>query len=67
MSTLLVTGSIGLDTVEAPSGKVENQAGGSATYFSLAGSILNPVRLVGAVGEDFPASTCSSCRLITST
>ncbi len=54
MSTLLVTGSIALDTVEAPSGKVENQPGGSATYFALAGSILNPVRLVGAVGEDFP-------------
>jgi len=55
MSSLLVTGSIGLDTVEAPAGKVENQIGGSAIYFSLAGSILNPVRLVGAVGEgDFP-------------
>ncbi|MFA5865212.1 MAG: PfkB family carbohydrate kinase [Phycisphaerae bacterium] len=54
MSSLLVTGSIALDTVETPSGKAENQLGGSATYFSLAGSILNPVRLVGVVGEDFP-------------
>jgi cytidine kinase len=55
MSSLLVTGSIGLDTVEAPTGKVENQIGGSATYFSLAGAILNPVRLVGVVGgDDFP-------------
>ncbi len=55
MSSLLVTGSIGLDTVEAPAGKVENQIGGSAIYFSLAGGILNPVRLVGVVGEgDFP-------------
>jgi sugar/nucleoside kinase (ribokinase family) len=49
-----VTGSIALDTVETETAKMENQLGGSATYFSLAGSILNPVRLVGAVGEDFP-------------
>lgn len=54
MSSLLVTGSIALDTVETETAKMENQLGGSATYFSLAGSILNPVRLVGAVGEDFP-------------
>lgn len=54
MASLLVTGSIALDTVETPTGKAENQLGGSAAYFSLAGSLLNPVRLVGAVGEDFP-------------
>lgn len=54
MASLLVTGSIGLDTVETPLGKVEDQLGGSATYFSLAGCLLNPIRLVGAVGEDFP-------------
>ncbi|NLE30319.1 MAG: sugar kinase, partial [Phycisphaerae bacterium] len=54
MSSLLVTGSIALDTVETETEKMVNQLGGSATYFSLAGSILNPVRLVGAVGEDFP-------------
>jgi len=55
MASLLVTGSIGLDTVETTISKVENQLGGSAIYFSLAGSILNPVRLVGAVGDDFPS------------
>jgi cytidine kinase len=54
MASLLVTGSIGIDTVETTTRKMENQLGGSAIYFSMAGAHLNPVRLVGAVGEDFP-------------
>jgi cytidine kinase len=52
--SLLVTGSIGIDTVEAPSGKKENQIGGSAIYFAYAASFFTPVRLVGVVGEDCP-------------
>jgi sugar/nucleoside kinase (ribokinase family) len=51
--SLLVTGSIGLDTVETPQGRVENVLGGSAIYFALAAAQFVPVRLVGAVGEDF--------------
>ncbi len=57
MSTLMVTGSIGLDTVETPSGKrADNCLGGSAVYFAISAGIISnePVRLVGAVGEDFP-------------
>jgi sugar/nucleoside kinase (ribokinase family) len=54
MASLLVTGSIALDTVETSRCKMDDQLGGSAVYFSLAGAHLNPVRLVGAVGEDFP-------------
>lgn len=52
--SLLVTGSIGLDTVETPHGRVENVLGGTAVYFSLCASHFVPVRLVGVVGEDFP-------------
>jgi sugar/nucleoside kinase (ribokinase family) len=52
--SLLVTGSIGIDTVETPFGKRENVIGGSAIYFSYAASFFTPVRLVGAVGEDAP-------------
>ncbi len=52
--SLLVTGSIGIDTVESPSGKVENALGGSSIYFAYAGSFFSPVRLVGVVGEDCP-------------
>ncbi|MGE5608580.1 MAG: PfkB family carbohydrate kinase [Bacillota bacterium] len=52
--SLLVTGSIGIDTIETPFGKRENVLGGSAIYFSYAASFFTPVRLVGAVGEDCP-------------
>jgi sugar/nucleoside kinase (ribokinase family) len=52
--SLLVTGSIGIDTVEAPAGKVENTLGGSSIYFAYAASFFSPVRLVGVVGEDCP-------------
>ncbi len=52
--SLLVTGSIGLDTVETPFGRHENILGGSAIYFSYAASFFTAVRLVGAVGEDCP-------------
>jgi sugar/nucleoside kinase (ribokinase family) len=51
--SLLVTGSIGMDTVETPLGRVEDALGGSAVYFALAASLFTPVRIVGAVGEDF--------------
>src|SRR5579872_6226017 len=52
--SLLVTGSIGIDTVETPFGKREQVIGGSAVYFSYAASFFTPVRLVGVVGEDCP-------------
>ncbi|MGA2265665.1 MAG: PfkB family carbohydrate kinase [Phycisphaerae bacterium] len=51
--SLLVTGSIGIDTVETPWGKVEGAMGGSAVYFAYAASyFFSPVRLVGVVGGD---------------
>ena len=52
--SLLVTGSIGIDTVETPYGKRDDVLGGSAIYFSYAASFFTPVRLVGVVGEDAP-------------
>jgi sugar/nucleoside kinase (ribokinase family) len=54
--SLLVTGSIGIDTVETPYGKRDDVIGGSAIYFSYASSFFTPVRLVGVVGEDCPKS-----------
>src|SRR5687767_2807996 len=54
--TLLVTGSIGINTVETPYGKRDDVIGGSAIYFSYASSFFTPVRLVGVVGEDAPKS-----------
>jgi sugar/nucleoside kinase (ribokinase family) len=52
--SLLVTGSIAIDTVKTPHGVSENCIGGSAVYFSMAASFFCPVRLVGAVGADCP-------------
>ncbi|MHC4891086.1 MAG: PfkB family carbohydrate kinase [Planctomycetota bacterium] len=52
--SLLVTGSIAIDTVKTPYGVSENCIGGSAVYFSMAASFFTPVRLVGAVGSDCP-------------
>jgi sugar/nucleoside kinase (ribokinase family) len=52
--SLLVTGSIGIDTVETPFGRRDDVIGGSAIYFSYAASFFTPVRLVGVVGEDCP-------------
>ncbi|HTK82875.1 MAG TPA: PfkB family carbohydrate kinase [Bacteroidota bacterium] len=52
--SLLVVGSLGIDTIETPFGKVENVLGGSATYISTAASyFVTPIRLVGVVGGDF--------------
>ncbi|MFZ1291687.1 MAG: PfkB family carbohydrate kinase [Melioribacteraceae bacterium] len=52
---LLVVGSVGLDYVETPFGKIENALGGAATYISLTASYFTqPIKLVGVVGEDFP-------------
>ncbi len=52
--SLLVTGTIAIDSVQTPFGAQDECLGGSATYFSVAASHFTPVRLVGAVGEDFP-------------
>jgi sugar/nucleoside kinase (ribokinase family) len=57
--SLLVVGSLAFDDIESPSGKRSDILGGSATYFSLAASAFTPVRMVGAVGEDFPIEMAS--------
>ncbi len=54
--SLIVTGSIGIDTVITPTGRADEVLGGSSIYFGAAASFFTPVRIVGAVGEDFPAS-----------
>jgi sugar/nucleoside kinase (ribokinase family) len=53
-SSLLVVGSVGLDTVETRAGKRTDVLGGAASYFSVAASFLAPVRLTAVVGTDFP-------------
>jgi sugar/nucleoside kinase (ribokinase family) len=53
--SLLVVGSIALDTVETPFGRAEDALGGSATFFAAAASCFGPVQVVGVIGDDFPA------------
>jgi len=54
--SLLVVGSIGLDTVKTPVEEHSNLLGGSASYAAAAASYFSPVKLVGVVGSDFPDS-----------
>lgn len=54
MSSILVVGSVALDSVRTPFGDVKEALGGSATYFSVAASFFADVRVVAVVGEDFP-------------
>ena len=52
--TVLVVGSVALDSVETPFGKADDVLGGSAVYFSASASHQTPVQLVGVIGDDFP-------------
>ena len=52
--SILVVGSLALDSIETPFGKVEEVLGGSAVYFSVAARFFSDVSLVGVVGTDFP-------------
>ncbi|MCM2333904.1 MAG: PfkB family carbohydrate kinase [Anaeromyxobacteraceae bacterium] len=52
--SLLVVGSVALDSLETPFGRREEILGGSACYFSTCASYFGPVRVVAVVGEDFP-------------
>ena len=52
--TVLVVGSVALDSVETPFGKAADVLGGSGTFFSASASHLSPVQLVGVVGSDYP-------------
>ncbi len=52
--SILVVGSVALDSVETPFGTAKRVIGGSAVFFSSAASLLSPVRVVGVVGEDYP-------------
>jgi sugar/nucleoside kinase (ribokinase family) len=52
--SLLVVGSIALDSIFTPFGETADALGGSAVYFSVAGSVLHPVQVVGVVGTDYP-------------
>jgi sugar/nucleoside kinase (ribokinase family) len=52
--SILVVGSVALDSVETPFGSADRVIGGSGVFFTAAASLLHPVRLVAVVGDDYP-------------
>lgn len=51
---VLIVGSVALDSVETPLGKIDNALGGAATYSAVSASFFTRVGIVGVVGHDFP-------------
>jgi sugar/nucleoside kinase (ribokinase family) len=52
--SLLVVGSVALDSIHTPFGETADALGGSAVYFSVAGALLHRVHVVGVIGDDYP-------------
>ena len=52
--SLLVVGSVALDSIHTPFGETADALGGSANFFAVAASLLAPVQVVGVVGNDYP-------------
>jgi len=52
--SILVVGSVALDSICTPYGTREEVLGGAATYFATAASLYDQVNLVAVVGTDFP-------------
>ncbi|HEX6559169.1 MAG TPA: PfkB family carbohydrate kinase [Longimicrobiales bacterium] len=52
--SLLVVGSVALDTLETPFGIATDTLGGSANFFSAAASLFCKVQMVGVIGSDYP-------------
>jgi sugar/nucleoside kinase (ribokinase family) len=55
--SLVIVGSLALDTIETPYRRVEKIVGGSCTYCALSASFFTKPGIVGVVGEDFPKET----------
>src|SRR4051812_35217106 len=60
--SVLVVGSVALDSVETPFGKADNVLGGSGTFFSASACHLTGVQLVGVVGDDYPRAQLEPLR-----
>jgi len=54
--SLIIVGSLALDTIETPSGSVSEVPGGSTSYCAIAASYFTHPNIVGVVGNDFPES-----------
>lgn len=51
---VLITGTIGIDTIISPFGRADNILGGSGTYFSLACRLFTEPAIIAVAGTDLP-------------
>jgi sugar/nucleoside kinase (ribokinase family) len=54
MSDVLVIGTVALDTIETPFGKITKALGGSASYATFAASFFANPAVLSVIGHDFP-------------
>ena len=52
--SLIVLGTVALDSIKTPSGVKKDLLGGSATHLSMSARLFTKVHLVAVVGHDFP-------------
>lgn len=52
--SIIVLGTVALDTVKTPFGRRMHMLGGSAVHFAMSARLFTPVNLVAIIGEDFP-------------
>lgn len=52
--SLVIVGSVALDSVKTPFGEVKEAVGGSANYAAMASKNFCETKLVGVVGDDYP-------------
>lgn len=52
--SIIVLGTVALDTVKTPFGRRKHLLGGSAVHFSMSARLFTDVNLVAIIGEDFP-------------
>jgi sugar/nucleoside kinase (ribokinase family) len=52
--SIIVLGTVALDTVKTPCGKRKNILGGSAAHFAMAARLFTDVNLSAIIGSDFP-------------
>ena len=53
--SIMVLGTVALDSVKTPYGERKYMLGGSAVHFSMSARLFAKVNLVAIIGEDFPA------------
>jgi cytidine kinase len=53
--SVLIVGSTALDSIKTPHAENPRLLGGSASHAAVAASFFAPVKMVGVVGDDFPA------------